>query len=183
MSFFKKRYRVAMVLLFVGLACGRIQAQETPAADVAGGYSLLVVTHGYTLTFMGGSGSVAVNVNKWLGVVGDFGAYTVTNGSLSGLNSQSYTFGPRFSYRHWPSLVPFGQVLLGGAHATSVQSGFTGVTNSFAFSAGGAADFGLGKSGKFALRPQVEYFGFRGNGNTTGAIRFSIGVVFRIGNK
>lgn len=183
MSFFNKRYRVAMVLLFAGFACGRIQAQETPVADVAAGYSLLLVTHGFTLTSMGGSGSVALNVTNWLGAVGDFGGYTVTSGSLTGFNTQTYTFGPRFSYRRLPRLVPFGQVLFGGYHATSAQPGFTGATNSFAVSAGGGADFGLNESGEFALRPQLEYFGFRGNGNTTGAIRFSIGVVFRIRNK
>jgi hypothetical protein len=183
MSFFKKKYRVAIVLLFAGLACDSVQAQDTPVADVATGYSLIVVTHGYSLTLMGGSASLAFHVNNWLGAVGEFGGYTVTSGSLSGLTGETYLFGPRFSYRHWPRLVPFGQAVLGGGHASSAQSGFTGATNSFAFGAGGGADVGLDKVGRFALRPQVEYVGFRGNGNTTGTIRVSVGIVFRIGHK
>jgi hypothetical protein len=43
MSLLKKKYRVAIVLLFAGLACGSVRAQDTPIADVATGYSLIVV--------------------------------------------------------------------------------------------------------------------------------------------
>jgi hypothetical protein len=159
------------------------RAQDTPLADVAVGYSLLEVTHGYTLTLMGGSASAAVNVNHWLGVVGDFGGYDVVSGSLAGLTGETYLFGPRFSYRRLERIVPFAQVLLGGGHASSEQSGFSGATNTFAIGAGGGADFGLDRSGRFAVRPQVEYIGFRGNGHTTGLIRVSAGIVFRIGKK
>ena len=54
MSFFKKRHRVAMVLLFVGLACGRIRAQNTPVADISAGYSIFYVVKGFTLATNGG---------------------------------------------------------------------------------------------------------------------------------
>ncbi len=159
------------------------RAQDTPLADVAVGYSLLEITHGYTLTLMGGSASAAVNLNRWLGAVADFGGYDVTSGSLAGLTGETYMFGPRFSYSKVDRVVPFAQLLFGGGHASSAQSGFTGATNTFAIGAGGGADFGLDKSGRFAMRPQVEYIGFRGSGNTIGVIRFSAGIVFRIGKK
>ncbi len=159
------------------------RAQDTPLADVAVGYSLLEITQGYTLTLMGGSASAAVNLNHWLGLVGDFGGYDVISGSLAGLTGETYMFGPRLSYRKIDRLVPFAQALLGGGHASSAQSGFTGATNSFAFGTGGGADFGLDKRGKFAVRPQLEYLVFRGSGNTTGVIRLSAGIVFRIGKK
>lgn len=175
--------RAIMAALACLVLAAVAHAQEIPVADVAAGYSVLVVTHGFSLTLMGGSSSVAVNVNKWLAAVGDFGGYVVTSGSLTGLTGETYTFGPRFSYRRWERFTPFAQVLLGGGHASSAQSGFTGATNSFAFGAGGGADFGLGRSGRFALRPQVEYLGFRGNGNTTGTVRVSLGFAVRFGKK
>jgi hypothetical protein len=156
-------------------------AQETPKADVAVGYSFLWIGKGFTFFMNGGSGSVALNVNNWLGVVGDFGAYHASPGVS--LTAETYTFGPRFSYRKWDRLVPFAQVLVGGQHASAVTTGFTDASNAFAFGAGGGADIGLDSGGGFALRPQLEYFGFHANGNTTGTVRFSAGIVFRIGRK
>jgi len=157
------------------------QAQDTPKADVAAGYSFLWIGQGFTFFMNGGSGSVAVNLNDWLGVVGDFGAYHADPGVS--LTAETYTLGPRVSYRKWQRLTPFAQVLLGGQHASAVTTGFTNASNAFAFGAGGGADIGLDRAGKFALRPQLEYFGFRANGNTTGTVRFALGIVFRIGRK
>jgi hypothetical protein len=182
MSFFKKRYRVAMVLLFVGLACGRIQAQNTPVADISAGYSFFYVLKGFTLATNGGGGSVAFNANSWLGLVGDFGVYQAAPSSHTGLTVATYALGPRLSYRKWDRIIPFGQLLLGGGHASEIAGGFTG-TNSFVFGAGGGADIGLDSAGKFALRPQLDYFGFRANGSTTNNVRVSIGIAFRIGHK
>jgi len=180
MKFFEQRYLMAPVLVFAGLACGRIQAQGVPEADIAAGYSVIEVVKGYTLMANGGSSAVAWNVNQWLGVVGDFGVY---HASPSDLTAGTYTVGPRFTYRWRERFHPFAQVLLGGAHASTPASGFTAATNAFAIGAGGGADFGLDSGGRFALRPQVEYVGFRANGNTTGTVRISIGIVFRFGNK
>jgi hypothetical protein len=157
------------------------RAQDTPKADVAAGYSFLWIGQGFTFFMNGGSGSVALNVNNWLGAVGDFGAYHASPGVS--LTAETYTFGPRFSHRKWGRLVPFAQVLVGGQHASAVTTGFTNASNAFAFGAGAGADFGLDRRGRFALRPQLEYFGFRANGNTTGTVRFSVGIVFRIGKR
>jgi len=157
-------------------------AQVTAVADVAGGYSFIEVVKGYYLLANGGSGSLSFNVNNWLGAVGDFGVYHASPVG-PGLLAETYSFGPRFSYRRWDRLIPFGQFLLGGGHASQTITGFTGVTNAFAFGAGGGADIGLGSDGRFALRPQVEYLGFRGTGVTTGTVRVSVGIVFRIGKK
>lgn len=156
-------------------------AQETPVADVAAGYSLLWVPQGYTFVMNGGSGSVALNVNHWLGAVGDFGVYHASPGVS--LTAETYMFGPRFSHRQWDTFTPFAQFLAGGQHASAVTTGFTGASNAFAFGGGVGADFALNRGGRFALRPQLEYLGFRANGNTTGTIRLSIGLVFRIGKR
>jgi len=48
---------------------------------------------------------------------------------------------------------------------------------------GGGAEIGLDSGGRFALRPQVEYFGFRANGSTTNTVRVSVGMVLHISKK
>jgi len=166
----KKLMIAALVLtLFATVA----QAQETSAADVALGYSLIQVVDGFGLTANGGSGSTALNINHWLGAVGDFGLYHSAP-IASGIAAGTYTFGPRFSYRHWGRLTPFSQVLIGGVRYSS---------NGLAFGAGGGADIALDARGRFALRPQVEYFGFRANGGTTSTVRVCVGLVFRFGKR
>jgi hypothetical protein len=50
-------------------------AQDTPKADVSAGYSFLFVAKGFTPKLNGGSSAVAFHVNRWLGIVGDFGVY------------------------------------------------------------------------------------------------------------
>jgi len=157
-------------------------AQDTPAADVAAGYSGFYVLKGFTVYTNGGSASVAFNANQWLGLVGDFGAYRAPSG-LSNLTATTYVFGPRFSYRRLDRLVPFGQFLVGGLHSSVVTSAFTNASNSFAFAAGTGADLGLDRGGRFALRPQIDYFGVRAKGSTISNVRLSIGIVFRIGKK
>src|ERR1700731_2027913 len=117
------------------------RAQDTPKADVAVGYSFLWIGQGFTFFMNGGSGSVALNVNDWLGVVGDFGAYHADPGGS--LTAETYTFGPRLSYRKWNRLAPFAQVLVGGQHASAVTTGFTNASNACAFGAGGGAGIGL----------------------------------------
>lgn len=41
----------------------------------------------------------------------------------------------------------------------------------------------LDHAGRFALRPQVEYFGFRANGATYNTVHVCVGLVFRIGRR
>jgi hypothetical protein len=137
------------------------------------GYSVIQVVKSISATGYGGSGSAALNVNDWLGLVGDVGLY---HSSLfgPGLDAGTYTSGPRVSYRRWGRFTPFGQVLLGGVRYAA---------NGFVFGAGGGADIGLDSGGRFALRSQVEYLGFRANGNITNTVRVGVGIVFRIGKK
>lgn len=158
------------------------RAQETPVAEISSGYSVIYVVKGFTYFMNGGSASAAFNANNWFGVVGDFGSYQAPSGASS-LTAETYTFGPRFSYRHWGRLVPYGQVLFGGLHASVADSAFTGTRNAFAFTAGGGADVVLDRGERFALRPQMEYLGLRANGNTVSNFRLSVGIVFRIGKK
>jgi hypothetical protein len=162
-----------MAALALALLATVAHAQDAPVADVAAGYSVIKVVKGFHATAYGGSGSVALNVSHWLGAVGDFGLYHASPFG-PGVDAGTYTFGPRVSYRHWGKFTPFAQVLLGGVRYAN---------NGFSFGSGGGADLGLDRGGRFALRPQVEYFGFRANGSTTNTVRVSVGMVFRIGKK
>jgi hypothetical protein len=165
--------RLMMAALALTVLATVARAQDTPVAEVAAGYSMIEVVKGFSVTAYGGSGSVALNINHWLGAVGDFGLYHASPFG-PGVDAGTYTFGPRVSYRHWGKFTPFAQALLGGVRYAN---------NGFVFGAGGGADIGLGRGGRFALRPQVEYFGFRANGSTTNTVRVSVGMVFRIGKK
>ena len=170
---------ILMALAFLLLAAVA-HAQNTTVADVAAGYSGFYVVKGFTFYANGGSGSVALNASNWLGLVGDFGAYRAPSG-VNNLTAETYTFGPRFSYRHLDRLVPFAQLLVGGLHSSVVTSAFTNASNSFAFAAGTGVDLGLDSGGRFAFRPQLDYFGVRAKGSTLSNVRFSAGIVFRIG--
>ena len=177
--------KLTLTVLAVSLLGRLALAQDAPAADVpivdvAAAYSFFYVLKGFTLAMNGGSASVALNANRWLGVVGDFGEYQATPGSGTGLTCETYTLGPRFSYRKQARLTPFAQVLLGGGHASAVSGGFT-AKNAFAIGAGGGADLAIDRAGQFALRPQLDYFDFRATGDNTNIVRLSVGLVFHIG--
>ena len=174
----KKLILVAILFTVSGTVA---HAEDTPVADAAVGYGFIEVPQGFTFMMHGGSGAVAVNVNDWLGIVGDFGVYHGHPGVS--LTAETYAFGPRFSLRQLGRFTPFTQFLIGGQHASAVTTGFTDASNAFTIVAGGGFDIGLDSRARFALRPQMEYFGFRANGVTTTTARLSVGIVFRIGKK
>lgn len=181
-----------------------------PRFELFAGYSYLraVPTQaaGNRLMWMnGGSTSLAFNFNRYVGIVGDFGAYTnsqmkftggytstvdVNNANVAAL---SYLFGPRVSFRNSGRITPFVQALFGGMHANQVVlKGCTfsctllPVQDTFAMTAGGGLDLRIHRH--FALRLiQAEYLMTRFASYTTGTtaqqndIRLSSGIVFRMG--
>ncbi|HEV2488449.1 MAG TPA: outer membrane beta-barrel protein [Candidatus Acidoferrales bacterium] len=172
----KKLMWAAVALSFLAVTS---QAQDTPKADVAVGYSFL---HATGANLNGFNGSVAFNVSSVVGIVGDIGYY---HGSPSGtsINASSYTFGPRFSYRKMDRAVPFFEALFGGSHVSAAFGGFSGSVNPFAYAFGGGVDLGISHSGKVGLRPEYDYIGLRSNGATLNTQRLSVGIVFHIGSK
>lgn len=170
-----------LAFLAVSLLTALSHAQDAPRADVAVGYSGLYIIKGYTIWNNGGNGSVAINANNWFGVAADFGGYL---GHVpESLTGETYTFGPRFSYRKLDRVVPFGQALFGGSHFSESTGGITGGGSQFTFALGGGADILLGSSRKFAVRLEGDYFGIRSSGSTTPCSRIGIGIAYRIGNK
>ena len=172
-----KKLTLAAVVLSLLSVISR--AQNTPQADVAVNYSPRYILTGYTIWMNGASGTFALNANDWFSVAGDFGVYHgYPSESLTG---ETYTFGPRFSYRKLDRLLPFAQVLFGGSHFSASSGGITGGGTEFSFSVGGGGDIGLGSRRKFALRLEGDYFGIRSSGSTTPSARLSVGMVYRIG--
>ena len=153
----------------------------------------------------GGSASAAFNVNRHLGLVADFGAYTnsqmrftgaytsTVNVNNSNVAVLTYLFGPRYSFPKYDRITPFAQVLFGGVHANLVT--LTGCTSSctllpaqdsFAMTAGGGLDLKVHRH--FAIRIiQAEYLMTRFASYTTGAtgaqndMRLSAGLAYRFG--
>ena len=169
--------KILCVVIAVLLSSTMSFAQDTPKAEVSAGYSFFYVIKGFTIVNNGGSGSLAVNLNDWLGLVGDFGVYRASSNGPD-LTSETFTFGPRFSYRELPHLIPFAQALFGGYHA-SVNTGGIEQGTEFTFGFGGGADLPVGRSRKWALRGQAQYFGVRAFGSTTHVARISAGIVYR----
>ena len=138
----------------------------------------------YERTGNGGSGYVEYNLNSMVGLVGDFGGYANTR---QGLDDRllTYMFGPRFNWRH-ARLTPYVQFLFGGAYLWS-GANYGTTKNSFATAAGGGLDYRL--TDHIALKPiQVEYVmtqinSTAGFGSHQNDIRYSAGVVLRLGSK
>jgi opacity protein-like surface antigen len=134
----------------------------TPRFELFLGYSYLrsvpTLATGNRMAWLnGGSTSIALNLNSYLGLVGDFGGFADSRLLLSGTggnpsnvvdsSGRAYTYliGPRVSFRNHTRLTPFVLALFGGIHAGEVtRSGCSGAgctplpsENKFALTGGG----------------------------------------------
>jgi len=183
-----KRLKIALGIVLASAAALSAQEVVTPQYEVDLNYSWLHVKSAQGFddrqrTGNGGSGAFEYNINKVLGVVGDFGGYANTR-----INDRlfTYMFGPRFNWRH-ARLTPYVQFLFGGAYVWNDLNTRSITQNAFAMAAGGGLDYNLSRH--ISLKPiQVEYVmtqinstnGFGGHQND---IRYSAGVAFRFGEK
>jgi opacity protein-like surface antigen len=196
------------------LLCGVIlalslpaMAQDEPRAEVFGGYSYVRVNpaSGVHANLNGGSGGAAFYLNRWLGVVGDFGGYKFSTLSFDSSNAFrapsgsisadatviTYLFGPRIRFGSG-GVHPFAQALFGGAHISDITSSAsncppsgvcTPSANAFAMTVGGGVDIKVSRH--FSIRGQGEYLmtRFKDAASSTGAratqnnARLSAGVV------
>ncbi len=204
----RKAIVIACAMMFLSIA---VYGQETPKAELFGGYSYFHSEGGSDLH--GWNGSIAVNLNKWFGVVADFsGHYDSNSSSISTIflpdpgfptasiridadtNIHSFLFGPRFSYREKEAITPFAHALIGFSRVHSegtftTTTGSTTVTQTFsvsdtAFAAAFGGGLDLKLSDSFALRVvQADYVLTRFSGFTNHNARISTGLVFRFGSK
>jgi outer membrane protein OmpA-like peptidoglycan-associated protein len=184
----------------------------TPKVELFLGYSYLravpAPAAGNRLVWLnGGSASIALNLNRYLGIVGDVGAFTNSQVRFTGAYSSTidvdnqdvavltYLFGPRLSFRRHQRVTPFVQALFGGIHANQVTIANCTFSctllpseTTFAMTAGGGLDIKLRRH--LALRLiQAEYLMTRFTDYTTGDtgtqndMRLSSGIVFRFGGR
>jgi len=172
-------------LVLFAATCAR--AQEGPNFEVSGDYQYVRLYPGGGAPAQGCqgfSGNAAANVNRWLGIVGDFGYCGVT-GLPTGTSSHAtnFLFGPRVSFRNYGRVTPYVQFLLGGAHATFSTTGIPSTSaNAFAYTIGGGTDVRL--SPHVSLRAiQFEYFGTHFSGANQKNLRIQTGLVYRFGGK
>jgi opacity protein-like surface antigen len=180
------------VFLLFGLvlfAATCVKAQEGPNFEVSGDYQYVRAYPGNGIPSQGCqgfSGNAAANVNRWLGVVGDFGFCKVTGlptGTGAFVHSTNYLFGPRASFRNYGRVTPYVQFLLGGVHDSAGATGQpTASSSAFAFTLGGGADVRL--SPHVSLRAfQFEYLNTHFNSANQKNIRIQTGLVYRFGGK
>ncbi|PYU13906.1 MAG: hypothetical protein DMG29_10725 [Acidobacteria bacterium] len=151
-------------------------AQDTPMAEVFGGYSFV---RSSGVTFNGWNGALEGNLNKWLGFVGDFSGHYK---SISGTSVRLHTFtiGPQVSFRGIKKATPYAHALFGGAR-TSVSGSPTAQTV-FAMNFGGGLDWNWSDLVAFRLI-QADAFVTRNAGFTTRDARLSFGIVLRLGRR
>jgi len=191
----KPLFLASLLALCLPLAAS---AQEVaPKVEIFGGYSYMrddalngVNSHGFNT-------SLAGDINKHVGLVGEFSRFDASTSvptqvlGLSvtvNLNVLTYLFGPRIVL-HRGKAEPFVHALFGGARENLKVPGrpFAPRTdNAFAFALGGGLDVKV--NGNFAIRvAQIDYLGDKlGNilGSHTGNnFRYSAGIVVRLGKR
>ena len=172
-----KFYLLAALLLLIPVPA---MAQNTPKADVFGGYSL-IPDAGIEQILHGWNASVNGNINNWLGIKCDLsGHYTTGNGLRVKL--YTFTFGPQLSYRRNDKVVPFFHALFGGGWASAGFGDIEYSRTAFVMNIGGGLDLVAHRS--FAVRLiQLDLLVSRFGPDASFDPRISAGIVFRLGSK
>jgi len=180
-------------------------AQEFPRAEIFGGYAYVNVdvqsgvASSSPIPRQSANGwevAPAFNVNRWLGIEGDFGGYykTISSSGLPSLDVHAYSFagGPRFNYRN-NSATTFVHALVGGDSLSGSISGVGSASqNSLAFVVGGGVQWRVKPESHWAIRGSADYVLTKHNillelvsGNnsslTQNNFRASVGVVYEFG--
>ncbi len=146
-------------------------AEENPRAEIYVGYAALA----------GFNGSAAFNLNRWVGIVGDF-SYRIAE-YYADKPLQTFTAGPKASMRLVRGLTPFVHALIGGARSGcgsfSDSSGCRPGTD-FALILGGGVDIKIKK--EVAIRAiQIDKIRTRFGGRDNTYTGVSFGIVARLG--
>src|SRR6266849_5720038 len=174
----------------------RPPGQLVPRYELAGMYDYINFAPGTPFANFnnhGATGSFTYNASRWLGLMAEAGGYQFNRnlfpvtGSNSGVNGAfaSYLFGPRLNWRKFDRFVPFGEFLLGGAHAGSDLVGGQS-QSAFALATGGGIDVVLTKNLAWRFA-QLDYLMTSFSGSAVGStgrqnnFRAGTGVVVRFG--
>jgi hypothetical protein len=158
-----------------------VQAQETPAWEISGGYTYLKADLGSSnFSLNGASASATQNVNSWFGGRVEVSAY---HGKESGaiVSAQTVTYGPVFSYRRFKTINPYAHVQFGAIHASTGYLGISQSAIKFAMVGGGGVDVQINKMA--SVRLQADYMMSRFLGLNQNNLQGTVGLVFRFGKK
>ena len=170
------RKLIGFALMFGMFSVAAFAQENAPKAEFFGGYQYTRFDGG--LNANGWDTALTGNLNRWLGVTGDFsGAYKTQNGVS--FDNYTYTFGPVVSLRHNEIFTPFAHFLAGGFHASAGFSGLSASANGFAMMFGGGVDVNATQHlGVRAL--QFDWLSMRANGTSdNNNMRISTGLLVR----
>ncbi|HKQ73807.1 MAG TPA: outer membrane beta-barrel protein [Blastocatellia bacterium] len=195
-----KKLSLLTLLLVLCLPLAASAQEEAPKVEMFGGYSFLRVNPGQGADGVSAHGfntSLAGNITKNIGIVGEFSRFTksanisdVINDPIFGsfeahARVSTFMFGPRFTLRGG-NAEPFVHALFGGAHgnfkasAGGLSEEVSGVA--FAYALGGGLD--IKAHDNFAIRiAQLDYIQARVAGQGLNNLRYSAGVVLRFGKR
>jgi outer membrane immunogenic protein len=192
-----RKLLLSVLGLAAGLCAGNLYAPaaraqtETPKLDVGVAYNYIRANGPPggcgCFAMNGGSAWVGFRVSGGFSAVGEFSGQYASDVNATGedLALYSYLFGPRYTLLKSDRWQPFGQVLVGGAHASGTfepsLSGGSGSYNSLAMVAGGGLDVHV--SPHIGIRAiEADYYLTRfPNGVNTrqNNLRISAGFIFR----
>lgn len=195
-----KKLAIALSLVLFGAAAALGQQTTTDVGEVLP--SRLNVAVGYNFiranappdacdcfNMNGGFVSGEFQLSPWFGVAGEVtGEHSSKISSLGqNLTLTTFTAGPRISWTHI-HFTPYGEFLLGGAHAgdSYFPSGASGssTASSFAYSAGGGIDLNI--TPRMSLRAvdaQYLHTAFpNGSNGVQNHLKIGAGIVFHFGS-
>lgn len=164
------------------------QAEDFPRAEVFAGYSYASLDRGERfdrLNLNGWAASVNGNLNRHLGLTGDFAGHYGSN-----FHVHEFLFGPTVSLRT-RNVTGFGRVLVGSARLTRpdlVLTDLSGTsslvagrsTTKLAMGVGGGVDFNVSRN--FAIRGiEVDYLPVRFGGDLFNTSRWTQNVRIKTG--
>ena len=169
-------------ICLVCLACLPVIAQETPKAEIFGGYSWAGGN------FHGWNSSVTGNLSRGFGVTADFSGHygnELAGPILVKQNAHSFLLGPRYAFRG-KRFTPFVYALFGATRfqesATISGQRLSASDTGFSSALGGGLDVRV--NDRMAIRAfQIDYFrpNFFGEAHNRGRLAF--GVVIHLGKR
>ena len=174
-----------LILLTILILAGSFtaQAQDTPKAELFGGYAYAGSGSNWFVT------SIVGNVNDWFGVGAEIsGQYTRLNdaGITEKINNNSFLFGPQFSSRKNKAVTPFVHAKFGVSRIHTDTNEFGPLVSfsdkSFGMALGGGLDIRLNDT--VAIRAfQIDYLRTHFFNQTQNKGRIAVGLVLRFGKK
>lgn len=159
-------------------------AQNTPAVDFAGGYSF-VRDQDAEVNLHGWLGSIGINLNSSVGIVGEIGrntkTYDVSGVDIAEVSANTFMGGLRFASYASSAVAPFAQVLFGG---TKLEGNILGASDSvtkFSFQPGVGVDLRVQRTVAIRLGGDYRYIATEEDGRNQ--FRFYTALVISGGSR